>query len=82
MPTKFKKLHFGEVTRNLTKTILRNDELFTELRKSIGLTPKQFEFYLDTVEGQRPDDSKDDANCAYCGSAMTDTKGNCGNCGL
>jgi len=82
MPTKFKKLHFGEVTRNLTKTILRNEELFTELRKSIGLTPKQFEFYLDTVEGQRPDDSKDDANCSYCGSAMKDTKGNCGNCGL
>jgi len=39
-----------EITANLLKTIARNDELFSALRKSLGLTARQLEKYLDTVE--------------------------------
>ncbi len=79
---KNKNIDFAEVTDNIMTTIARDDELCREFGRSVGLTPKKFEFYLDNVVGKRKDEVKAEPKCSYCGSAMTDTKGNCGHCGL
>jgi hypothetical protein len=79
---RFPKLDFGEVTHNLTKMIARDDETFTVMRKLLGLTPKQFEFYLDNVVGVRKVEQEPSAEtCAYCGSGILDLNG-CQKCGL
>lgn len=80
---KFPKLDFGEITDNLTKLIARDDETFDVMRKLMGLTPKQFEFFLDNLEGVRkvkPEDD-DEETCSYCGSGLM-SDGECQKCGL
>ena len=81
---RFPKLDFGEVTYNLAKMTLRNDEFFHEVRKCLGLTTKQFEFYLENVVGIRKveEDKSDEAkSCSYCGSGLI-LNGECQKCGL
>jgi hypothetical protein len=80
---KFPYLHFGEITNNLTKLIARDDETFTVMRKLLGLTPKQFEFYLDNLEGVRKVEDEDETpeTCNNCGSGLI-RDGECQKCGL
>jgi hypothetical protein len=45
-----KSLDYLSVTTELTKIIARDDELFLQFRKALGLTSKQFASYLNCVD--------------------------------
>jgi ribosomal 30S subunit maturation factor RimM len=45
------KLDFEGITDALAKNIARNEELFSEFAKLLGLTEDEFEYYLDNLVG-------------------------------
>jgi hypothetical protein len=80
---KFPKLNFEQTTDNLARLIGGDDDLFTGFRKSLAMTEKQFEFYLDNLRGVRKVDEEheDGETCNYCGSGLI-ANGECQKCGL